>query len=192
MQLSEFKRRRRQLMGMMGRAAWPYCRPVWEAVRNRDVHHRFRPDSDFYYLTGFRRTEAVMVLVPGRAHGEYILFCREKDPAKSFGMVTVRGSRAPSRSTAPMMRFRSLTWMTSCPVCSKSVKAFFAMGSDPALDKRVSDWVSQVRSRARAGVHGPIEFSRAGSLPARDAPVQEPRRGGGDAPCRAPVGAGPY
>lgn len=84
MQVSEFKRRRRQLMGMMGPGSVAILPTSVEAVRNRDVHHRFRPDSDFYYLTGFAEPEAVMVLVPGRVHGEYILFCREKDPAKEL------------------------------------------------------------------------------------------------------------
>lgn len=84
MQLSEFKRRRRQLMTMMGAGSVAILPTSVEAVRNRDVHHPFRPDSDFYYLTGFAEPEAVMVLVPGRTHGEYILFCREKDPAKEL------------------------------------------------------------------------------------------------------------
>ena len=50
-----------------------------EQVRNRDVNYPFRPDSDFLYLTGFWEPEAVLVLIPGRKHGEYVLFCREKD-----------------------------------------------------------------------------------------------------------------
>ena len=84
MNQSEFKRRRRQLMGMMGSNSVAILPTGIEAVRNRDVHHPFRPDSDFYYLTGFSEPDAVIVLVPGRAHGEFILFCREKDPAKEM------------------------------------------------------------------------------------------------------------
>ena len=58
--------------------------------RNRDVEHPYRPDSDFFYVTGFHEQEAVAVLVPGRAHGEFILFCRENDPE----METWNGRRA--------------------------------------------------------------------------------------------------
>ena len=68
-------------------------------------------------------------------------------------------SRVPWLISVPMMRFRSPISTTSCPgLLEERERVFFAMGSDPAFDKRVSDWVSQVRSRARAGVHGPIEF----------------------------------
>ena len=51
-----------------------------EVMRNADADYPYRHDSYFYYLTGFPEPEAVMVLVPDRPQGEYILFCREKDP----------------------------------------------------------------------------------------------------------------
>ena len=76
MNASDFKRRRRQLMGMMGPNSLAILPTGREQVRNRDVHYPFRPDSDFYYLTGFAEPDAVLVLAPGRAHGEYLLFCR--------------------------------------------------------------------------------------------------------------------
>ncbi|MGD8957054.1 MAG: aminopeptidase P N-terminal domain-containing protein, partial [Chromatiaceae bacterium] len=58
MQAAEFKRRRRQLMGMMGAGSIAILPTGSEAVRNRDVLFPFRPDSDFYYLTGFAEPEA--------------------------------------------------------------------------------------------------------------------------------------
>jgi Xaa-Pro aminopeptidase len=45
--------------------------------RSRDTFYHFRQDSDFYYLTGYLEPNAVMVLIPDRKHGEYILFCDE-------------------------------------------------------------------------------------------------------------------
>jgi hypothetical protein len=50
-------------------------------IRNHDSHYRFRPDSDFWYLTGFAEPDATLVLCP-RADGkgpESVLFLREKD-----------------------------------------------------------------------------------------------------------------
>ena len=51
-------------------------------VRSNDSHHPYRQDSDFWYLTGFEEPEAVLALVPGRAAGETLLFCRERDPER--------------------------------------------------------------------------------------------------------------
>ncbi|MDJ0739878.1 MAG: aminopeptidase P N-terminal domain-containing protein [Gammaproteobacteria bacterium] len=159
MQAAEFKRRRRQLMGMMGPGSVAILPTARETIRNRDVHHPFRPDSDFFYLTGFAEPEAVLVLIPGRRHGEYILFCREKDPAKELwdgyragleGAVEIHGAD----DAFPITDLDDIL----PGLLEERERVYFAMGSDPAFDRRVSDWVSQVRSRARAGVHGPIEF----------------------------------
>ena len=76
----EFARRRADLMSMMAAnsiAVVPSARIV---ARNRDVDYPFRQNSDFHYLCGFGEADAVLVLVPGRVHGETLLFCRERDP----------------------------------------------------------------------------------------------------------------
>ena len=51
-------------------------------VRNRDVEHGFRQDSDFMYLSGFNEPDSVIVLIPKRKQGEYVLFCRDRDLKK--------------------------------------------------------------------------------------------------------------
>ena len=75
----EFSRRRRQLMELMEPESIAVIVAAPERTRNRDVHYPYRQDSDFQYLTGFPEPEAVMVLVPGRPQGEYLLFCRERN-----------------------------------------------------------------------------------------------------------------
>jgi Xaa-Pro aminopeptidase len=130
-----------------------------EQVRNRDVHYPFRPDSDFHYLTGFAEPDAVLVLAPGRAHGEYLLFCREKDPEKEVWDGYRAGLEGAVADYGADDAFPIADLDDILPgLLEERERVFFAMGSDPAFDKRVSDWVSQIRSRSRAGVHGPIEF----------------------------------
>jgi len=86
----EFTRRRKHLMEMMGEKSVAILPAAPVRLRNRDVEYEYRQDSDFYYLTGFAEPESVAVLVPGRAHGAYILFCRENDKE----METWNGPRA--------------------------------------------------------------------------------------------------
>ena len=38
--------------------------------------------ATFYYLTGFGEPESVAVLMPGREQAEYVLFVRDRDPAR--------------------------------------------------------------------------------------------------------------
>ncbi len=94
MRKDEFARRRRQLMKMMGRGAIAILPAVPEKTRNSDVSYHYRPDSDFFYLTGFAEPEAVAVLIPGRAHGEYVLFtARARSDARNMGWQTCRAGR---------------------------------------------------------------------------------------------------
>ena len=82
MDSKEFARRRKTLMRMVGQEGIAILPAAPVRKRSRDVEYRFRQDSDFYYLTGFPEPEAVAVLVPGRDKGEYVIFCRERNPDK--------------------------------------------------------------------------------------------------------------
>ena len=75
----EFARRRKQLMRMADDDAIIILPSAPLRVRSHDTHFPYRQDSDFWYLSGFPEPEAVLVLVPGRKHGEALLFCRERD-----------------------------------------------------------------------------------------------------------------
>ena len=76
----EFARRRRQLMKMAGPDAVVLIATAPERMRNADAAWPYRQDSDFHYLSGFPEPDAVLALLPGRQHGEAVLFCRERDP----------------------------------------------------------------------------------------------------------------
>ena len=76
---AEFGRRRRKLMNIMGSNSIAILPSSSEKLRSRDTDYPFRQHSDFHYLSAFPEPEAVLVLLPGREQGEYIIFCREKD-----------------------------------------------------------------------------------------------------------------
>ena len=65
----EFAKRRKQLMRMVGDDGIAILPSAPVRIRSRDVEHRYRQDSDFYYLTGFAEPESVAILAPGRANG---------------------------------------------------------------------------------------------------------------------------
>jgi len=56
-----------------------------ETVRNNDVHHDYRQDSDLYFLTGFEEPESVLVIAPHRDAGDrVVLFLRISDPEREI------------------------------------------------------------------------------------------------------------
>lgn len=156
---AEFKRRRRQLMRMMGKDSIAILPAAAIRVRNNDVHYPYRPDSDFYYLTGFSEAEAVTVLIPGRKQGEYILFCREKDEEKERWDGVIAGQEGAVEHYDADDSFPITDLNDILPrMLEQCERVYYAMGCDPELDQSMSSWIGQIRSKARSGVHTPQEF----------------------------------
>ena len=159
MNKQEFTRRRKRLMDMMGHDSVAIIPTAPVMTRNRDVHFPFRPDSDFYYLSGFPEPEAVAVLVPDRHHGEFVLFCRERDPK----METWDGLRAGLEGAVEKYgaddAFPIEDMDDILPgLLEDRERIYYTMGNDQNFDQRVVGWVKQVRERERAGVNAPDEF----------------------------------
>ncbi|NIP48677.1 MAG: Xaa-Pro aminopeptidase [Gammaproteobacteria bacterium] len=155
----EFPRRRKKLMDMMGDDTIAIIPTAPVYIRNRDVEFSYRPDSDFYYLTGYPEPEAVAVLVPGRSYGEFILFCRENDPV----METWNGRRAGLEGAVSQYgaddAFPVEDMDEILPgLLENRERVFYTMGNNVSFDQRVLGWVNQVRKRSRAGVSAPDEY----------------------------------
>ncbi len=156
---AEFPRRRRQLMRIMGKGSIAIVPAAPQCLRNRDVRYRYRPDSDFYYLTGFPEPEAVAVLIPGRDQGQYILFCREKDPKKERWDGAIAGPQGAVELYGADDAFPIGDLDDILPrMLEQCDKVFYSMGADAELDQRMSQWISRIRGKARSGVHPPQEF----------------------------------
>jgi Xaa-Pro aminopeptidase len=75
--MSEFAERRKQLLDAMGDgvALFPSA-PL--ALRNHDVDHPYRQDSDLHYLTGFDEPESLLVLTNQHDEHQSVLFVRPR------------------------------------------------------------------------------------------------------------------
>ena len=75
--MSEFAARRKQLLEAMGDGVAVFASAPL-AIRNHDVEHPYRQDSDFYYLTGFDEPESVLVLTNQHDEHQCVLFVRPR------------------------------------------------------------------------------------------------------------------
>jgi len=128
-------------------------------VRNRDVHYRFRPDSDFFYLTNFPEPEAVAVLCPGRKQGEYVLFCREKDPEKEVwdGQRAGLDEAMTVYGADDAFPIGDIDEILPGLLENRS-KVYCNVGTYPEFDARLLNWINEVRAKGRSGVHAPHEL----------------------------------
>ena len=161
----EFARRRKQLMETMGNRAIAIIPTAQVRIRNRDVEFPFRADSDFYYLTGFAEPEAVAVLVPNRPQGEYILFCRERDPEREAWDGLRAGLEGATELYGADDAFPFSDMEDILPgLLENKARVYYTMGLDADFDHRVVGWVTQIRGRGRAGVRAPEEFIALGHV----------------------------
>ena len=156
---NEFARRRKRLMQLMGEDAIAVLPTAPERVRSRDTEYPYRADSDFYYLTGFPEPEAVAVLIPGRAHGEFLLFCRERDPE----METWHGRRAGLDGARERYGADDAFPIADIDeilpgLLENKDRVYYTMGAHRDFDRQVMDWINTLRKKSRAGVRTPGEF----------------------------------
>ncbi len=144
------------MVGQGGIAILPAA-PV--RMRSRDVEYRFRQDSDFYYLTGFAEPNAVAVLVPGRDNGEYLLFCRERDPEKELWDGRRAGPDGAMHDHDADDAFPIDDIDDILPGIMESCnRVYYTMGLYSEFDSQIADWINSLRSRESRGVHTPQEF----------------------------------
>ena len=159
MDKKEYSRRRKRLMDMMGDQSVAIIPTAPISIRNRDVEFSFRPESDFYYLTGYSEPEAVAVLIPDRHHGEYVLFCRERDEK----METWNGRRAGLEGACELYGANDAFPIEDLDdilpgLLEDRDRIYYTMGNNAPFDHRVLGWVNQVRIRIRTGVKSPDVF----------------------------------
>ncbi|MBA1231235.1 Xaa-Pro aminopeptidase [Pseudomonas viridiflava] len=156
---SEYARRRKALMAQMEPNSIAILPAAAVAIRNRDVEHVYRQDSDFQYLSGFPEPEAVVVLIPGREYGEYVLFCRERNPERELWDGLRAGQEGAIRDFGADDAFPISDIDDILPgLIEGRDRVYSAMGSHPEFDRHLMEWVNVIRSKAHLGAQPPNEF----------------------------------
>ena len=159
MDKKEFSRRRKKVMDVMDDLSIAIIPTAPVRQRNRDIEHTFRPDSDFYYLTGFDEPEAVAVLMPEREQGEFLLFCLERNPERERWDGARAGLDGACETFGADDAFPIGDLDDILPgLMENRSTVFYAMGYYTEFDQRMLNWVSRLRARSRTGINSPGEF----------------------------------
>lgn len=129
-----------------------------EALRNADTHYPYRPDSNFYYLSGFPEPEAVVVLTAGSSEGDprQILFCRDKNPEREvwdgfrYGPDAAREIFGFDEAySISELQGKLVDWTCDRPAL------YAPLGLYPLWDDAITATLNAVRNRVRTGVAVP-------------------------------------
>jgi len=162
---AEYAHRRRQLMEAAGDDAILVLPAAPERVRSNDTHYPYRQDSDFWYLCGFPEPEAVLVLIPGRRHGEAILFCRERDAEREAWDGPREGQEGAVARYGMDDAYPVEDLDDILPgLLEGRSRVYYHFGRDADFDLKLIGWVNRVRAQARHGAQPPHEFLELGHL----------------------------
>ena len=129
-------------------------------TRSNDTEFRFRPDSDFYYLTGLADPGAVMVLRPGHEPA-FTLFVRPKDPeAEIWSGRRVGPELAKQRFGADAAHDRSAL-DAELPALLDGVRRVHLPLADATLQRQVMRARTSLWRRNRTGATPPEGFMDA-------------------------------
>jgi Xaa-Pro aminopeptidase len=155
-----FSRRRAAFFDTMS-AASPSAVAVLPAapvfVRNNDVDHEYRQDSDFFYLTGFDEPESVLVL--DATQRKVYLFVRPRDRDREVWDGPRAGVDGAKQLFGADEAFVITEIDEKLPqLLQNRTRVYYRLGIHRRFDERLLGALDRVRARHRTGVTVPSEI----------------------------------
>ena len=147
------KQNRKAFIEKMGRGGVAIFASRPPAMWNHDTEHLYRPDPNFYYLTGFEEPESICVIAPDHPKHQYILFVRPKDKqaeiwnGKRVGVKDAR-KRYGADKVYPIEKFSEKIGK----YLEGTERLYYTLSSNQDVDSEIlALFTGSVRSRIRSG-----------------------------------------
>ena len=156
---AELKRRRRALMRLMGENSIALIPAAQPSQRSRDTEYRYRADNNLLYLSGFDEPEALMVLVPNRRAGQYIMFCRERDELKETWQGRRLGVEDAPQALGADDAFPISDIDDILPgLLENKQSVYHTLGKSQPFDAQLLGWLGKARSNRNTNSGDPDTF----------------------------------
>lgn len=150
------ERRRRALGRIQGAAIFPSA-PV--TIRNSDVEHEYRQDSDLYYLTGFTEPDSVLVLSSVHPKHKCVLFVQPRDRDREEWDGARAGVEGAVSAFGADVAYPIGELNQRLPeLISNTPRLYYRLGRDRSFDDRVLSAINRVRGRGRTADSWPTEI----------------------------------
>jgi Xaa-Pro aminopeptidase len=156
----EYKARRQTLMSNMDKDSIAIISTSPEYPKTQDIPHRFRPNGNFYHLTGFDEPEAIAVLIPNRKEGEFVLFNRPRDPAKEIWDGFRQGQEGAIKSLGADQSYSIKDFDTEILKLIHGKKhIYYQIGFEVSLENKIVGWITDLRQQSRSGTVVPTSLN---------------------------------
>src|SRR3954452_16766859 len=129
------------------------------AIRNNDVEHEYRQDSDFYYLTGFDEPESVRVLTSQHPEHRSVLFVRPRDKEREIWDGARAGVEGAVRDFGADAAYPISELAARLPdYLENHERLLYRLGRDRSFDEKMLAALDAVRARSRRGISWPLSI----------------------------------
>ena len=144
-----YAERRAQLAKLIGPNGIAIIPTAPEQQRNRDSDFLYRPDSYFYYLSGFTEPKAWLVIT---GDGKSTLFCQAKDQEREIWDGYRLGPQAAPAALGVDAAFAVAELDAQLPGLLDGRDAvWYPFATHKGLETRIDGWLGSVRARVRYG-----------------------------------------
>ncbi len=127
--------------------------------------HRYRQDSNFLYLTGFREPESICVLAPKHPEHKFVLFVRPRNREQEIWTGKRAGVEGAKEEYGADAAYPLEDLDKELPKYLENVeKIYYTMGSDENLDKKVLELLRQFRGKRYESCSGPVSIVDPGEI----------------------------
>lgn len=148
-----FADRRQEFIGQMepGSVAVFPSKPL--ALRNLDVHHDYRQESNFYYISGFEEPESILLLNPSHSRYKYVMYVRDKNVRREIYDGSEAGPAGAMRDFgADTALYVSDFRKTINMFIEHDRSIYYTFGINPKFD----DTMKEIVIEKRAGGNWPV------------------------------------
>jgi len=158
-QTTEYAKRRKELMKQVGPDGIVILNAAPVVYRNNYHEYFYRQNSDFYYLTGFKEPESVLILAPKRKEGEFILFNRKRDRDEEIWNGFRAGQEGARRDFGADQSFPIEELEKKLPELILNRKEIHCeLGAAESFDKILLGAVNFIHGQVRSGIQPPLAF----------------------------------
>lgn len=138
----------KKFIASIGKDAVAVIPAAHETTRSYDTEHKFRQDSDFYYLTGFPEPDAVAVIAPSSKKNPYTLFVRPRNLEMETWYGRREGTEGAVKNYKADKAFPIEKFEKELPkLLNGHEKLYYRFGVDRKLDEQILHYLSGQRFR---------------------------------------------
>ncbi len=119
--------------------------------------HKYRQDSNFYYLTGFKEPGSVLVLAPEHPEHKYVLFVRPRDKNQEIWTGKRAGIEGAKEEYCADSAYPINEIDNVLPKYIENVNnIYYSLGSSDDMDNRIISLLKRFRGRRYDSCSGPV------------------------------------